>query len=394
MTVPVAGRAAILSLRLAQYRSHPATALETDGAPVVLTGPNGAGKTNLLEAASMLVPGRGLRRATPEEPVRRPERLGWRVRAMVDTGAEEIEVVTGVEDPATPRRTVEIDGKAAAQTALGRHLRMVWLTPAMDRLWLEAAAERRQFLDRMAMGFEPAHADAAIAYEKAMRARNRLLKDGRDGPAPDPAWLGGLEAQMARAGARLARARAAALAALEAAQNEAETLFPRAQLRILGDMEIRFAAALSDGADLDSLEAGEAADLARALEAARPRDAAAGRTLEGPHRSDLKAIYAAKDMPARDCSTGEQKALLISLCLANARALAAQTGTAPVLLFDELAAHLDDRRRRALYDEIGALGAQAWMTGTGPELFEGLEGARHFTVHEADGISQVEVEGP
>ncbi|MEM8820543.1 MAG: DNA replication/repair protein RecF [Pseudomonadota bacterium] len=394
MTVPVAGRAAILSLRLAQYRSHPATALETDGAPVVLTGPNGAGKTNLLEAASMLVPGRGLRRATPEEPVRRPERLGWRVRAMVDTGAEEIEVVTGVEDPATPRRTVEIDGKAAAQTALGRHLRMVWLTPAMDRLWLEAAAERRQFLDRMAMGFEPAHADAAIAYEKAMRARNRLLKDGRDGPAPDPAWLGGLEAQMARAGARLARARAAALAALEAAQNEAETLFPRAQLRILGDMEIRFAAALSDGADLDSLEAGEAADLARALEAARPRDAAAGRTLEGPHRSDLEAIYAAKDMPARDCSTGEQKALLISLCLANARALAAQTGTAPVLLFDELAAHLDDRRRRALYDEIGALGAQAWMTGTGPELFEGLEGARHFTVHEADGISQVEVEGP
>ncbi|MEM6945196.1 MAG: DNA replication/repair protein RecF [Pseudomonadota bacterium] len=394
MTVPVAGRAAILSLRLAQYRSHPATALETDGAPVVLTGPNGAGKTNLLEAASMLVPGRGLRRAAPEEPVRRPERLGWRVRAMVDTGAEEIEVVTGVEDPATPRRTVEIDGKAAAQTALGRHLRMVWLTPAMDRLWLEAAAERRQFLDRMAMGFEPAHADAAIAYEKAMRARNRLLKDGRDGPAPDPAWLGGLEAQMARAGARLARARAAALAALEAAQNEAETLFPRAQLRILGDMEIRFAAALSDGADLDSLEAGEAADLARALEAARPRDAAAGRTLEGPHRSDLEAIYAAKDMPARDCSTGEQKALLISLCLANARALAAQTGTAPVLLFDELAAHLDDRRRRALYDEIGALGAQAWMTGTGPELFEGLEGARHFTVHEADGISQVEVEGP
>ncbi|MEM6942882.1 MAG: DNA replication and repair protein RecF, partial [Pseudomonadota bacterium] len=191
-----------------------------------------------------------------------------------------------------------------------------------------------------------------------------------------------------------ARARAAALAALEAAQNEAETLFPRAQLRILGDMEIRFAAALSDGADLDSLEAGEAADMARALEAARPRDAAAGRTLEGPHRSDLKAIYAAKDMPARDCSTGEQKALLISLCLANARALAAQTGTAPVLLFDELAAHLDDRRRRALYDEIGALAAQAWMTGTGPELFEGLEGARLFTVHEADGISQVEVEGP
>lgn len=157
---------------------------------------------------------------------------------------------------------------------------------------------------------------------------------------------------------------------------------------------MRFAEALArgggPGADLDSLEAGEAADMARALEDARPRDAAAGRTLEGPHRSDLEAVYAAKDMPARQCSTGEQKALLISLCLANARALASAHGTAPILLFDELAAHLDDRRRRALYDEIAALGAQAWMTGTAPELFDSLADARRFTVRDEDGVSVVE----
>lgn len=387
-------RAAVLSLRLAQYRSHADTVLETGGASVVLTGPNGSGKTNLIEAVSQLVPGRGLRRASPENAVRRPDRLGWRLRAEVDTGAEEIEIVTGVEDPDSPRRTVEIDGKAAAQTALGRHLRMVWLTPAMDRLWTEAASDRRQFLDRMAMGFQPDHAEAAIAYEKAMRARNKLLKDEREGVRADPAWLGGLEAQMARAAARLARARAEALAALEAAQNEAETLFPRATLSIVGPMEMRFAEVLArgggTGADLDSVEPGEAADMARALEAARPRDAAAGRTLEGPHRSDLEAVYAAKNMPARQCSTGEQKALLISLCLANARALAAAHGAAPILLFDELAAHLDERRRRALYDEIAALGAQAWMTGTGPELFEGLAGARGFAVRDEDGRSVVE----
>ncbi|MEM7498699.1 MAG: DNA replication/repair protein RecF [Pseudomonadota bacterium] len=383
-------RAAILSLHLAQYRSHAATTLETAGASVVLTGPNGSGKTNVLEAVSQLAPGRGLRRASPEDAVRRPDRLGWRLRAEVDTGREEIEIVTGVEDPDSPRRTVEIDGKATAQTALGRHLRMVWLTPAMDRLWTDAAADRRQFLDRMAMGFQPEHAEAAIAYEKAMRARNRLLKDEREGTRADPAWLGGLEAQMARAGVRLARARAEALTSLDAAQDEAETLFPRATLSIVGAMETRFAGALAQGADLDSLEPGEAADTARALEAARPRDAAAGRTLEGPHRSDLEAVYAAKGMPARQCSTGEQKALLISLCLANARALATVHGTAPILLFDELAAHLDDRRRGALYDEIAALGAQAWMTGTGPELFDGLDGARRFAVREVDGASVVE----
>ncbi|MEO1776702.1 MAG: DNA replication/repair protein RecF [Pseudomonadota bacterium] len=383
-------RAAILSLRLAQYRSYPLAEIATGGGSVVLTGPNGAGKTNLLEAVSMLVPGRGLRRAGAEEIARRPESAGWRLTAEIETGQAEIEVVTGIDTAAGTRRSVTIDGKTAPQTALGRHLRMVWLTPAMDRLWTEGAAERRAFLDRLALGFTPEHGEAAITYEKAMRARNRLLKEGREGTPPDPAWLGGLEAPMARAGARLARARAEALSALQGAQDEAETLFPRAELSILGAMESRFAEALAAGDDLDSLEPAEAAASATALEGARPRDAAAGRTLDGPHRSDLEAVFAAKSMPARACSTGEQKALLISLVLANARALRAATGATPVLLFDELAAHLDEGRRAALYDEIDALDAQAWMTGTEDMLFDGLPRARRFRVVEQAGRSTIE----
>ncbi|MEO1274137.1 MAG: DNA replication and repair protein RecF, partial [Pseudomonadota bacterium] len=181
-------RAAILSLRLAQYRSYPLAEIATGGGSVVLTGPNGAGKTNLLEAVSTLVPGRGLRRAGTEEIARRPESAGWRLTAEIETGQAEIEVVTGIDTAAGTRRSVTIDGKTAPQTALGRHLRMVWLTPAMDRLWTEGAAERRAFLDRLALGFTPEHGEAAITYEKAMRARNRLLKEGREGTPPDPAW--------------------------------------------------------------------------------------------------------------------------------------------------------------------------------------------------------------
>ena len=277
-------------------------------------------------------------------------------------------MVTGLEG-AEARRTVEIDGKTATQARLGEVLRMVWLTPLMDRLWLEGAGERRRFLDRMTLGFAPGHGEVSVAYEKAMRDRNRLL---REGPA-DPAWLAGLEAQMARPGARIARARAAALDRLKAAQNRAETLFPKAEMTILGGMETRFSNAIRDGADLDLLERDEAAGLAAALADGRARDAAAGRALTGPHRSDLEAVYAAKEMPARACSTGEQKALLISLCLANARALADETGAAPILLLDEVAAHLDGDRRRALFAEVAALGCQAWMSGTGADLFADLE---------------------
>jgi len=383
-------RLAVLSLKLAQYRSYDLCTIATGGASVALHGPNGAGKTNILEAISMLVPGRGLRRAGAEEVIRRPGGIGWRVRAEVATPAGVIEIATGVEGPDATRRTVAIDGKSATQTALGRHARMVWLTPAMDRLWLDAAGDRRRFLDRIALGFEPDHAEVSLTYEKAMRARNRLLRE----PGWDDAWLAGLEAQMARAGARIARTRSASLLRLIEAQNDdrigAETLFPRAELSILGDMEFRFSQALRAGDDLDQPELEEAAALSRALASSRPRDAAAGRTLAGPHRSDLEAVYAAKNMPAAACSTGEQKALLISLCLANARALSQATGAAPILLLDEVAAHLDSGRRRALFGEIEALGAQAWMTGTGAELFEGLGGdAIRLGVIERGGLSAV-----
>ena len=385
-------RLAVLSLKLAQYRSYDLCTIETGGASVALHGPNGAGKTNILEAVSMLVPGRGLRRAGAEEVIRRPGGIGRRVRAEIATATGVIEIATGVEGAETTRRTVEIDSKSATQTALGRHVRMVWLTPAMDRLWLDAPGDRRRFLDRIALGFEPDHAEVSLTYEKAMRARNRLLRE----PGWDDAWLAGLEAQMARAGARIARARSESLIRLIEAQNGArigvETLFPRAELSILGDMEFHFSQALRTGDDLDQLEVEEAASLSRALASSRPRDAAAGRTLTGPHRSDLEAVYAAKNMPAAACSTGEQKALLISLCLANARALSEATGTAPILLLDEVTAHLDTSRRKALFGEIEALGAQAWMTGTAAELFEGLGGdAIRLGVSESGGLSAVAV---
>ncbi|MHA1529444.1 MAG: DNA replication/repair protein RecF [Alphaproteobacteria bacterium] len=385
-------RLAVLSLKLAQYRSYELCTITTGGASVALHGPNGAGKTNILEAVSMLVPGRGLRRAGAGEVIQRPDGIGWRVRAEIATPAGVTEIATGVAGPETTRRTVEIDSKSASQTALGQHVRMVWLTPAMDRLWLDAAGDRRRFLDRIALGFEPDHAEVSLTYEKAMRSRNRLLRD----PGWDDAWLAGLEAQMARAGARIARARSASLIRLIEAQNDTRiggnTLFPRAELSILGDMETRFSQALGAGDDLDSLEVEEAAALSRALVSSRSRDAAAGRTLIGPHRSDLAAVYAAKNMPAAACSTGEQKALLISLCLANARALSEATGAAPILLLDEVAAHLDTRRRKALFGEIEALGAQAWMTGTGAELFEGLGGdAIRLGVSESGGLSAVAV---
>ncbi|MEL7463470.1 MAG: DNA replication/repair protein RecF [Pseudomonadota bacterium] len=355
--------AVVLEISLSHFRSHIRWRLETDGRPVALHGPNGAGKTNILEAISMLSPGRGLRRAQAEELIRRPEEIGWKISAVVDGADGEREVSTAVTSPGQ-RRSVEIDGKAATQTALGALSPMVWLTPAMDRLWMEGAAERRRFLDRIALSFEPGHADRSLAYEKAMRERNRLLKDG----VRDDAWLTALEAQMAKAGAGIARARAEAAARLTAAQEEAESAFPKADIAIDGATEARIAAAEDPRDEEDAAEAA----LSETWAAGRGADFAAGRTLEGPHRSDLRAIFAAKGVEARLCSTGEQKALLISLVLANARALAAEGGGPPVILLDEVAAHLDEDRRAALYDEICALGAQAWMTGTGPELFTAL----------------------
>ncbi|QIE54142.1 DNA replication/repair protein RecF [Pikeienuella piscinae] len=362
--------AALRSISLSHFRSHAAFALEVDDRPVALYGPNGAGKTNILEAISMLSPGRGLRRAAADELARRPDPIGWKVRARVETPSGAHEVATG----ALPgqRRSVEIDGKTAPQAALGALLPMLWLTPAMDRLWTEGPSERRRFLDRATLSFEPGHGERTLAYEHAMRERNRLFAEGRR----DPAWIDALEARMAKAGAGIARARVETVARLIAAQDDAASAFPRAGLRIEGATEARVAAADDPRAAEDEAETA----LRMALAAGRAADASAGRALQGPHRSDLIATHDGKGVEARLASTGEQKALLISIILADARALAAERGASPVLLLDEIAAHLDADRRAALFDEIVALGAPAFMTGTGAELFEAL-GARGQIIH-------------
>ena len=358
-------------LTLSHFRSHRRAVLALDGRPVAIHGRNGAGKTNILEAVSLLSPGRGLRRAGADEIARRPEALGWKVTALLQSLHQLHEVETWAEAGAA--RQVTIDGKPAPQLALGRIARVVWLVPVMDRLWTEGAEGRRRFLDRMAMSFEPGHGEAVLIYEKAMRERNRLLKEG----TRDRHWYHALEAQMARAGAEIQVNRAYTVARLAAAQAEAETSFPTAELAVLH----------AEGAEAGP--EGEAA-LTAAYEEGRGRDLAAGRTLVGPHRADLAARYAVKGVAAKDASTGEQKALLVSLVLANARALAADFGAPPILLLDEVAAHLDAGRRVALYDEICALGAQAFMTGTGPELFEALGArAQYVEVREAEGLSAV-----
>jgi DNA replication and repair protein RecF len=357
----------ITALTLSQFRSHRAGGVVFDGRPVAISGPNGAGKTNILEAISLLSPGRGLRRAASGDLARLPVSIGWKVQAEVrGLGGSSHKVETWAEGGGP--REVRIDDKATSQTALGRISRILWLVPAMDRLWIEGAEGRRRFLDRMTLSFTPDHAEASLTYEKAMRDRNRLLKEG----ATDPHWYAALEAQMAEAGAQIMANRHAALARLVLAQQGVDTAFPQADLALVAP----------DGEEAD--------DLALALSQGRRRDMAAGRTLVGPHRTDLQAVYRAKAQPADQCSTGEQKALLISLILANARALAQDLGQPPVLLFDEVAAHLDAARRSALYDEICSLGAQAILTGTEPALFDSLGArAQNLTVTEAGGESRI-----
>jgi len=352
-------------LVVTDFRSYARAEVELDGRPVVLTGENGAGKTNLLEAVSLLSPGRGLRGAAYAEIARDGGAGGWAVAATIETPEGPVRIGTGIAPGAEAARSraVRIDGaNASGAGALGAHLRVVWLTPAMDRLFVEGAGERRRFLDRLVMGFDPAHGTRVNAYERVLRERNRLLADG----VMDESWLGGLEEQMAEHGVAIAAARVEALARLRGAIDAAsEAHFPRADIALEGTLE----EALAEKPAVDVED-----DFIRRLAASRARDAGAGRTLEGPHRSDLLVRHRAKDREARLCSTGEQKALLIGIVLANARLLAAQ-GRAPLLLLDEIAAHLDEERRRALFDEIVALGLQAFMTGTDPMLFAALGSA-------------------
>ncbi|NBD30190.1 MAG: DNA replication/repair protein RecF [Alphaproteobacteria bacterium] len=367
-------RLAITALTLSHFRSHKRARLDLDGRPVAIHGPNGAGKTNILEAVSMLSPGRGMRRAGAEDLSRRPEALGWKITASLTALGRAHEIETFSEN-AAPRQ-VRIDGKTAPQTALGRIARVLWLIPSMDRLWIEGAEGRRRFLDRATLSFEPTHAEAVLTYEKAMRERNRLLKD----QVADAHWYRALESQMAEAGAVIQRNRTHAIDRLTEAQANAETAFPTA------DLTLTHPDPAPEAPD-------DPASLQAVFAMGRSRDMAAGRTLAGPHRADLDAIFAAKGVAARDCSTGEQKALLVSLILANGRALTEHFGAPPILLLDEVAAHLDAGRRAALYDEICALGAQAFLTGTGPELFTELgQRAQWLSVREDDQTSHIDPE--
>lgn len=354
------------NLTLSHFRSHRRAVIDVGAQPVAIHGNNGAGKTNILEAISLLSPGRGLRRASAEDMTRRPEGVGWKITALLHgpLGISEIEIVS--EKGAA--RQVRIDGKPAPQTTLGRIARVLWLIPSMDRLWIEGAEGRRRFLDRITLSFLPDHAEISLAYEKAMRERNRLLKD----MVREPSWYAALEARMAETAIAIHHNRLHALKALSDAQEASETAFPTATLTLECEMPD----------DVDTMRL--------ALADGRMRDLKAGRTLIGPHRADLFGTYAAKGVAARDCSTGEQKALLVSLILANARALSSDFGAPPLLLLDEVAAHLDAGRRAALYDEIVALGAQAWMTGTEDGLFEAM-GSRAQTILVTDeaGVSTV-----
>jgi DNA replication and repair protein RecF len=348
---------AVAQLRLTNFRSYATGALALSGAPVVLAGPNGAGKTNILDAISLLSPGRGLRGSrlsehTRKGPVVSDEAL-WAVAATVRRGPTEYEIGTGLTlgPNGGEKRHVRLNGVEAKGSAdLGDIVQMIWLTPVMDRLFIESAGGRRRFLDRLVLGFEPGHARASTRYETAMRERARLLKYG----PRDPAWLDGLENEMAEAGMEIARARAQTVERLNGALSERQGAFPSASLSLTGE----------NFYDAEAMRV--------ALAASRLRDAEAGRTLVGPHVTDLNARHTAKRADARDCSTGEQKALLIAIMLADARELSrAREGLAPLLLLDEIAAHLDAVRRAALFEEIQALSAQAWMTGTDLSLFAG-----------------------
>lgn len=364
-------RLAVTRLVLSQFRSYAAGELVTSGRPVVLAGPNGAGKTNLLDAISLLAPGRGLRGAAlgdhlRKAPVAAASGALWAVAATVAKGGEAYELGTGLQlgTQGGERRLMHLNGAPLPSTAeLAEILQMVWLTPAMDRLFSEGASGRRKFLDRLVLGFDSGHARRAARYETAMRERLRLLKFG----PRDPAWLDGLEKDMAETGVAIAEARAQTVERLNAALAErgSKGAFPAAQLALAGEADALVAQ------DPAAAEGAFRARLARL----RMRDAEARRTTFGSHASDLVVRHTEKRMDAADCSTGEQKALLVSIVLADARELARRRdGSAPILLLDEVAAHLDARRRRALFEEIFALGAQAWMTGTDLSLFDGTAG--------------------
>jgi len=350
-------------LTLTHFRNYRAAVIETRGEMVVLVGPNGAGKTNCIEAISFLSPGRGLRRATLDDVADNQGDGSWAVSAEVEGALGLATLGTGIDAPSSDEtatgRRCRIDREpVGSATAFGDHLRMVWLTPAMDGLFMGAASERRRFFDRLVLAIDSQHSSRVSALERSLRSRNRLLEVRNY----DDHWCDAIERETAELAVAVAAMRGQTvrrLAAMLRARGEASA-FPSAHIMLDGWME---------NALIDEPATSVEDRYREILRASRQRDAAAGRTLDGPHLTDLQVIYAPKNMPARDASTGEQKALLIGLVLAHANLVAEMTGITPLLLLDEVIAHLDPNRRIALFDELATLGAQVWMTGADPAAF-------------------------
>jgi len=370
-----APRARIRRLQLTNFRSYRRAELHAGDGPVLLLGPNGAGKTNLLEAISFLSPGRGLRRATLDEVANTDGDGSWAVAAEVEGALGLAQLGTGIDAPAadaSPSRRCRIDREPVpSATAFADHLRVIWLVPEMDGLFLGPAAERRRFLDRLVLAIDATHGSRVNALERALRSRNRLLEE----PAPDPRWLDAIEHEVAELAVAVAAARAEAVSRLmreiESSRDTASA-FPTASLSLEGWLE----------ADVATRPAIEIEDRYRAsLREARPRDRAAGRTLEGPHLSDLAVTYTEKGVRAERASTGERKALLVGVVLSHARLVAAMHGYAPVVLLDDVAAFLDEERRAALFVALARLGAQVWITGVDANAFATLpESSERFRV--------------
>ncbi len=366
-------------LKLTSFRNYSATSIDADQRHVVLTGENGAGKTNILEAVSFLSPGRGMRRATYDAIGNNKGSGAWTVFARLNGAQGEVSIGTGLQETALgveSGRKVHING-AQAKTAdvLLEHCRILWLTPAMDGLFTGSAGDRRRFLDRMVLAIDPAHGRRVADFEKTLRSRNKLLSED----APDYRWLDATEAQLAELGIAIASARhelVTLLSEVIVKNNDPQSPFPDALISLTGSLEN----AVGDMAASDLED-----EYLDRLKTNRAIDTRAGRTLEGPHRSDLNVSHRPKSMPASQCSTGEQKALLIGLMLAHARLVGEMNGYSPILLLDEVAAHIDEGRRAALYEMIDMLGCQAWMTGTDYDLFKALDNrANFFTVKDGE----------
>ncbi|WP_050383401.1 DNA replication/repair protein RecF [Bradyrhizobium pachyrhizi] len=349
-------------LSLTHFRNYRTATLQVAGDMVVLVGPNGAGKTNCIEAVSFLSPGRGLRRATLEDIADNQGDGSWAVSAEVEGALGLATLGTGIDPPtgdAGSTRRCRIDREpVGSATAFGDHLRIVWLTPAMDGLFMGAASERRRFFDRLVLAIDSEHSSRVSALERSLRSRNRLLEVRNY----DDHWCDAIERETAELAVAVAasRGQTAAKLAVMLRERGAASAFPSAEIMLDGWME---------NALLQEPATAVEDRYREILRASRPRDAAAGRTLDGPHLTDLQVVYAPKNMPARDASTGEQKALLIGLVLAHATMVAEMTGIVPLLLLDEVVAHLDPNRRKALFDELAKLGAQVWMTGADPAAF-------------------------